>query len=567
VDPAEQDLRGWLIGQLLIDHPALASHPSADRTEPTRAEALLKSRLILPILDGLDEIPQEIRVPAISRINDAVRPGEQVVVTCRTQQYQDSVRPAHGIEATLRGAAAVELRPLDDEAVRSYLCDDAAGPVAKARWKRVLDVLGTDTPAGQALGTPLMVSLARAIYNPRPGELAGTLRDPAELCDSTLANRAAVESLLFDAFIPAAYRDDASNPWKVHDSEKWLVFLAQHLERNIHGPDMAWWQLPLAMTLTPSWHWIRPVAAGGRWLLDYVRPADAVGKTPLDRVFDTPGEWFDQNIDPSYIDSAASPGAGLARDRRGAVAAGIRFAGRAAILVGGIIGAWVGILHGIVTGVVAGIVSGAVVAVLGGVVGSFKAAWPWYEVARMWLALKHCLPWPLMDFLAEAHRRGVLRQAGAVYQFRHIELQHRLANTSGKIGSYYDVQDVNGKNYRVILVKVIDPAQGAERSANSGNGERFIRAVFTIVAPEGSPLSEDANRNAAAIGSDGRTYSPDTNDIAGYANFDNGAIHLAQGEKVTGSVTFKVPDELQVAKVQWASAGGWGSTVRWDVRR
>jgi hypothetical protein len=32
-----------------------------------------------------------------------------------------------------------------------------------------------------------------------------------------------------------------------------------------------------------------------------------------------------------------------------------------------------------------------------------------------------------MDFLADAHRRGVLRQAGAVYQFRHIELQHRLA--------------------------------------------------------------------------------------------------------------------------------------------
>jgi hypothetical protein len=34
-----------------------------------------------------------------------------------------------------------------------------------------------------------------------------------------------------------------------------------------------------------------------------------------------------------------------------------------------------------------------------------------------------------MDFLDDAHRRrGVLRQAGAVYQFRHIELQHRLSN-------------------------------------------------------------------------------------------------------------------------------------------
>jgi hypothetical protein len=32
-----------------------------------------------------------------------------------------------------------------------------------------------------------------------------------------------------------------------------------------------------------------------------------------------------------------------------------------------------------------------------------------------------------MSFLADAHQRGVLRQAGAVYQFRHVELQRRLA--------------------------------------------------------------------------------------------------------------------------------------------
>jgi hypothetical protein len=48
-----------------------------------------------------------------------------------------------------------------------------------------------------------MVGLARAIYDPRPGELTGALRDPAELCDPALPDRAGVESLLFDAFIPA----------------------------------------------------------------------------------------------------------------------------------------------------------------------------------------------------------------------------------------------------------------------------------------------------------------------------------------------------------------------------
>ena len=33
----------------------------------------------------------------------------------------------------------------------------------------------------------------------------------------------------------------------------------------------------------------------------------------------------------------------------------------------------------------------------------------------------------LDTFLADAYRRGVLRQSGAVYQFRHVRLQQHLA--------------------------------------------------------------------------------------------------------------------------------------------
>ena len=132
-NPVKQDLRGWLCSQLLIDHPALAAVPSASVGGPTQAAALLASGLILPVLDGLDEIREQVRGSAIGKINDALRPGEQLVVTCRSQQYRDAVRPKRGLEVTLRAAAAVQLQPLDAAAVRNYLCDDAAGPVAKAR--------------------------------------------------------------------------------------------------------------------------------------------------------------------------------------------------------------------------------------------------------------------------------------------------------------------------------------------------------------------------------------------------------------------------------------------------
>lgn len=39
-----------------------------------------------------------------------------------------------------------------------------------------------------------------------------------------------------------------------------------------------------------------------------------------------------------------------------------------------------------------------------------------------------------MGFLADAHDRGVLRRVGAVHQFRHIELQHRLVANESSAG-------------------------------------------------------------------------------------------------------------------------------------
>ncbi|GGV95635.1 hypothetical protein GCM10015535_63320 [Streptomyces gelaticus] len=42
-----------------------------------------------------------------------------------------------------------------------------------------------------------------------------------------------------------------------------------------------------------------------------------------------------------------------------------------------------------------------------------------------------------MAFLDDAYRRGVLRQTGAVYQFRHIRLQHHLARSYREHQSKY----------------------------------------------------------------------------------------------------------------------------------
>ena len=80
------------------------------------------------------------------------------------------------------------------------------------------------------------------------------------------------------------------------------------------------------------------------------------------------------------------------------------------------------------TGLAVGVTTGLCFAFL---VALLRTPWPSCTLARCWLALRRQLPHDLMGFLATCHQIGVLRQVGAVYQFRHIELQNRLADPGG----------------------------------------------------------------------------------------------------------------------------------------
>lgn len=62
-----------------------------------------------------------------------------------------------------------------------------------------------------------------------------------------------------------------------------------------------------------------------------------------------------------------------------------------------------------------------------GVLAIAMSAWGWFLTTRLWLCGTGRLPWRLMTFLDDSHRRGVLRQEGAVYQFRHAMVQTQLA--------------------------------------------------------------------------------------------------------------------------------------------
>ncbi|GAA1329479.1 hypothetical protein GCM10009660_00710 [Catellatospora bangladeshensis] len=67
-------------------------------------------------------------------------------------------------------------------------------------------------------------------------------------------------------------------------------------------------------------------------------------------------------------------------------------------------------------------------AALGLLVGIGTSSWGrWLVLTRGWQPLAGRLPRNLLGFLDDACRRGVLKQSGAVYEFRHARLRHHLA--------------------------------------------------------------------------------------------------------------------------------------------
>ncbi|MGW1713170.1 NACHT domain-containing protein [Streptomyces sp. NPDC002156] len=247
-----QGLESWMADRLTTDYPALRQH-ATEQDRQNAARALLDNRMILPILDGLDEIAPSIRSNALVAINAALPPGRPVVLSSRSAEYGEALRPDTGVPQRLNGAAGIVLEPLTRDVVAAYLRRDAGGEGAPAadRWNPVLEQLTRHSPLARVLVTPLALFLARTIYNPRPDEAGPCLPDPAELCnEECFPDERALRTHLLNAFVPAAYRSHSHRPcpWTPARAEHILCKLAQHLESRRYGRvDIAWWELRFAL--------------------------------------------------------------------------------------------------------------------------------------------------------------------------------------------------------------------------------------------------------------------------------------------------------------------------------
>jgi hypothetical protein len=417
----------WMAGQLAQTYPTFRSV----------ALELLRARHILPVLDGLDEVPDHLReaaVQAINRIFDVVDHADRdpLVLTCRREEYRDRL-----VEATV-----VELCPLRAE--------DIAPHFPGITWEPVLATLRThpDGALARALSTPLTVSLART-----------AVTDPGELLRFT--DQAEIEEHLLGRFVSAVYGEK---------QVRWLRFLARQ-----RTPDIAWWrfvhEVPRAViVVVPAL-----VAALAITLVVGAMGLDVDAAVGFGLAVGAVSVLFGFKRPHPEVTAIRLSGRGL-RVRLAAALGGLLIG----LLFGSIVSLAAAIVCGLASGLIWGLVSlsdpadtvratspamllrdDRVVALLSGlplplVLGlvtgfattplkiplgvvvfwliygapfALSTAWGRFALARCWLALRGRSPLRLMAFLADAHRRGVLRRVGAVYQFRHARLRDHLAST------------------------------------------------------------------------------------------------------------------------------------------
>ncbi len=177
-DPRKEHVDIWLARRLAELYPALTDQSRFGRNA---AMQLVDRAWIVPVLDGLDEMPPALRTDAVVALTGVSTRDQLLVLTCRTEEYQEAIT---AIGTPLAYAAVVELEPLTGQQVGEYLPGWQIN--GAQRWAPVTVHLRAH-PHGhlaQALSTPLMVYLARTAYTPpytEPGAL------------TRFADRAAVE--------------------------------------------------------------------------------------------------------------------------------------------------------------------------------------------------------------------------------------------------------------------------------------------------------------------------------------------------------------------------------------
>jgi hypothetical protein len=163
---------------------------------------------LIPLLDGLDEVEQELRPGCAQAINQfrGQYSDEPLVVTSRSQDYK-------ALDIRLELSQAIILQPLSLEQIDLYLAS-----VGK-RLAGLRAALQTDATLRELAQSPLMLSIMTLAYYRMPADIA------ISLGGGDLSRK-----LLFDVYVERMTRyRGGDKEYAPEDAVRWLAWLARQM--------------------------------------------------------------------------------------------------------------------------------------------------------------------------------------------------------------------------------------------------------------------------------------------------------------------------------------------------
>jgi hypothetical protein len=118
---------------------------------------------------------------------------------------------------------------------------------------------------------------------------------------------------------------------------------------------------------------------------------------------------------------------------------------------------------------------------------------------------------------------------------------------------------------QVTLVKVVDPAQGADRFAQPVSGGRFVGVQLRITLGGTAPRFLDVNSDTVLDDTSGNLYQPTNANLVNCPAFNLGPT-VSPGASVLGCVTFQVGFDARVAAITFTPGGPFSNvSAEWVV--
>jgi hypothetical protein len=236
-DPIHERVQDWLIRQLQRTYSDLLGEAGR-----RKAAELIAAKRVAVILDGLDEMAEELRPVALQELNKQAT-AFRIVVLARSG---DMVSVAS--QQVLIGSVAVELQRIGSEVAADYLASvkrDAPGG-----WRDLVDRIRNDPdgPLAQALSTPLHLTLLRDTYDSEDDvrdliAISDAADGHMSESDDDLVKRIRYD--LLDRLLRAAYKErpEKSLKYDLDTAEKALRHIAVQMNQD-RSYDLEWWRIP-----------------------------------------------------------------------------------------------------------------------------------------------------------------------------------------------------------------------------------------------------------------------------------------------------------------------------------